>query len=257
MSSLFRLVQNEQMKIFSRVRTWVMLGCIVLSVVITALLIKYVVQAEMDHVLQFMSFSNHLISLVTIFAVIVAGDIVASEFTWGTIKLLLIRPVSRGKILWAKYVTVVLFIVMLLLLMLIASYFSGLLLFGVSGRVGEDASLSAILSVYGLKAVDILMTASMAFMISTVFRSSSLAIGLSIFLMLTSNTIIFALTQLKYEWAKYLLFTNTNLITYLSGGRPPFAGMTIGFSVSVLIVYWIVFYAVSWFIFTKRDVSGQ
>ena len=42
------------------------------------------------------------------------GDMVAGEFTWGTIKLLLIRPASRSKILLSKYLTTLLFAATLL-----------------------------------------------------------------------------------------------------------------------------------------------
>ena len=34
------------------------------------------------------------------------------------------------------------------------------------------------------------------------------------------------------------------------------AGMTLGFSLSVLAGYYIVFLALSWFVFTKRDVAA-
>ncbi|GCL74381.1 ABC transporter permease [Paenibacillus naphthalenovorans] len=256
MSSFVRLVQNEHMKIYTRLRTWVMLAILGLAVIAMGVLMKYVVEAGMDHVLQFMVFASSLASLVTIFTVIVAGDIVAAEFTWGTIKLLLIRPSSRGKILWSKYVTVLLFSVTLLLVMLIISYFTGLLLFGAGGIVAPDETISSILQRYGLKAVEIVMTGTLAFMISTVFRSSSLAIGLSIFLMFTSGTVVSVLAQLKYTWVKYLLFANTDLSPYVLGGNPLIPGMTLGFSVSMLVVYWIVFCAVSWLLFTKRDVAG-
>ncbi|MBP1156862.1 MULTISPECIES: ABC transporter permease [unclassified Paenibacillus] len=257
MSSFVRLVQNEHMKIYTRLRTWVMLAILALAVITMGVLMKYVLEAGMDHVLQFMVFASSLTSLVTIFTVIVAGDIVAAEFTWGTIKLLLIRPSSRGKILWSKYVTVLLFIVTLLLVLLIVSYFTGLLLFGVGGIVLPDETISSILKTYGLKSIQIVMTATLAFMISTVFRSSSLAIGLSIFLMLTSMPTMAVLVQLRYTWVKYVLFANTDLSPYVLGGNPLVPGMTLGFSVTVLLAYWIVFYAVSWLLFTKRDVAGS
>ena len=38
---------------------------------------------------------------------------------------------------------------------------------------------------YGLASIEMIMLATMAFMISSVFRNSSLAIGLSLFLMFT------------------------------------------------------------------------
>ncbi|MCP3775953.1 ABC transporter permease [Paenibacillus sp. MZ04-78.2] len=257
MSSVIRLIQNEQMKIYTRLRTWIMLAFVVLAVISMGVMMKYVLESEMNHVLQFMGLAAILTPLVTIFSVIVAGDSVASEFTWGTVKLLLIRPASRGKILLAKYISVLLFIVELLLIMLIISYFTGLVLFGVSGSVSPDGTMPVILQGYGIKAVEIMMTATLAFMISTVFRSSSLAIGLSIFLMFMSGPIVAVLVQLRYDWVKYLLFANTDLTPYLHGGKPVVPGMTLGFSLAVLAGYWIVFYAVSWLLFTKRDVAGS
>lgn len=47
--------------------------------------------------------------LVGIFAAIAAAEVVAGEFTWGTIKLLLIRPWTRTKVLASKLLAVLLF----------------------------------------------------------------------------------------------------------------------------------------------------
>jgi ABC-2 type transport system permease protein len=82
--------------------------------------------------------------------------------------------------------------------------------------------------------------------------------------MFSSSTLIFVLAEFKYTWVKYLLFANTDLSVYMtggmsddmSGGHPLVAGMTLGFSISILVAYWLVFYAVSWLLFTKRDIAG-
>ncbi|MCZ8523661.1 MULTISPECIES: ABC transporter permease [Paenibacillus] len=260
MSSLLSLVRNEQMKIYSRTRTWIMLGLLVFLVLAMGILMKYKLETvmPMSHALEFMSSAQMLASFITICTVIIAGDIVASEFSWGTVKLLLIRPASRGKILFSKYLSVLLFLLTMLLLLFIVSYFTGLILFGMGGAVAPDNSLPVLMRGYGLKAVDILMTATLAFMISSVFRSSSLAIGLSIFLMFTSGTAMVVLVSLRYTWAKYLLFANTNLSPYFEGGGAPLMeGMTLGFSLIMLVLYWLVFYGISWGVFTKRDVAGS
>ncbi|MCR8636854.1 ABC transporter permease [Paenibacillus radicis (ex Xue et al. 2023)] len=256
MSSFFRHVQNEQMKIYSRTRTWVMLGIVVLAVLSMALMMKYAMDLGVNHAFPFLGMSTSLTWLVFIFSVIIAGDSVASEFTWGTIKLLLIRPVTRAKILAAKYVSVFIFLITLLLVLFITSYFVGLLFFGLSGTITEQDALSNILRVYGLKWVDLLMSVTLAFMISAAFRSSSLAIGLSMLLMFTANGVVLLLASLRYTWAKYLLFANTDLSPYFMGGKPLVEGMTLGFSVSMLIAYWVLFYGAAWLLFTKRDVAG-
>ncbi|ULL14113.1 ABC transporter permease [Paenibacillus sp. H1-7] len=256
MSNFISLVQNEQMKIYSRVRTWVMFGIILLVVVAMASMLKYVIGSGLSHAFSFVAMSSSMSWLVFLFSVIVAGDIVASEFTWGTIKLLLIRPATRSKILAAKYISVVLFLVTLLLFLLIISYFVGLIFFGLSGSVSDQEAFPNIMQSYSIKFIDLLMYVTLAFMISAAFRSSSLAIGLSICLMFTANTIVLVLSQFKYSWVKYILFANTDLSPYLLGGQPPIPGMTLGFSVTMIVLYWILFYVVSWLLFTKRDVAG-
>jgi ABC-2 type transport system permease protein len=206
-----------------------------------------------------------VIMLVTLFAVITAGDIVSSEFTWGTIKLLLIRPANRTKILLSKYAATLLFALFLLaLLFLFAFLFNGILTgfsgftaphlsVNDSGELVTGSMLLQVLKEYGFGFIELLLTVTMAFMISTVFRSSSLAIGLSIFIMFTGQSIAGLLLQ--WEWGKLFLFANTDLSRFMEG-RPPRPDMTLGFSVSVLIGYFVVFNLLSWYIFKKRDVAA-
>ncbi|MEG1996112.1 MAG: ABC transporter permease [Oscillospiraceae bacterium] len=47
--------------------------------------------------------SISLISIISLIVIIVAGAMISSEFSGGTIKFLLINPISRGKILMSKY----------------------------------------------------------------------------------------------------------------------------------------------------------
>ena len=68
-------------------------------------------------------------SIAVLLTVIVAAGIVASEFTQGTIKMLLSRPVKRWKILTAKYVTVNLFGVLLMLIGFVVSVICAYILF--------------------------------------------------------------------------------------------------------------------------------
>ena len=60
------------------------------------------------------------------------------------------------------------------------------------------------------------MLATMAFMLSAVFRNSSLAVGFSIFLLVMGNTATVFLAA-KFEWTKYILFANTDLSQYMNG----------------------------------------
>ncbi len=78
----------------------------------------------------FVKDSSELILLAGLFTIIVSAGIVASEFNWGTIKLLLIRPINRSKILLSKYLTVLLFALLLLVSLFVYSAILGTILFG-------------------------------------------------------------------------------------------------------------------------------
>ncbi|WNR43925.1 ABC transporter permease [Paenibacillus roseipurpureus] len=206
-----------------------------------------------------------LVVVLTLFTVIIAGDMVASEFTWGTIKLLLIRPASRSKILLSKYVTTLMFSAAFLVLLFITALIVNGILYGfgrlglphltvnAAGEVKEASMLFHVLATYGLKLVELVMIVTLAFMISTVFRSASLAIGLSIFIMFAGNVI--TLLFLRYSWGKYFLFANTDLTQYLED-QPLAEGMTMGFSITVLLFYFLLFNVLSWEIFRRRDIAA-
>jgi ABC-2 type transport system permease protein len=206
-----------------------------------------------------------VVTFVGLFAIIVAAGIVASEFSWGTIKLLLIRPISRTKILLSKYLTVLLFGASMLVILFIFSVLLGLILFGVgdqsphltyvSGEVQEQSIVVYLIKTYLLKTIDVLMMATMAFMISAVFRSSSLAIGISLFLLFMGANAT-ALVAMKFDWAKYSLFANTDLTQYTGEMQPLVEGMTMSFSIIMLLIYFAIFLFLAFFVFNKRDVAA-
>jgi len=210
--------------------------------------------------------NQELLSIVSLITIIVAAGIVANEFRWGTIKLLLIRPITRTKILASKYIAVLVFALFTLLFVLLFSLIIGALFFGLeginpsivleqeNGYVYVNAMMQ-IVSGYGYGMINLIMMTTFAFMISTVFRNSSLAIGTAIFLMMAGNTIVTIF--MEKSWAKYILFANTDLSQYANGKEPWIEGTSLGFSISMLIVYFIVFQLLSWFFFNKRDVAGQ
>lgn len=209
--------------------------------------------------------SASMVVLITLFTVIVAGDSLAGEFSTGTIKLLLIRPMNRLKVLISKYIAMLKFGILLLIILFVVSLlFNGLLYnfqhmdlklveVNSTGQVIERNMFANLWQSYLLNCVSTIMFVTMAFMISSAFRSSALAIGFSIFA-LFAGFLVNEILQ-RYSWSKYVLFPNLDLSQYLSG-RPYQEGMTMGFSITVLAVYFIIFNLVSWLVFTRRDVAS-
>lgn len=210
--------------------------------------------------------SASLIILVTILTVIIAADMIAAEFSWGTIKLLLVGPASRTKVMLAKYIATMIFALLLLLVSFVVTFgigavlegFNGLslphLTVGADGVVQEGSMIVNSLQKYGYGVVSLLMYVTMAFMISAAFRSSSMAIAFSLLFMLVGNTLSGILSG--YHWVKYLLFSNIDLTQYLEGAHPLRPEMTLGFSIGMLAAYYIVFQLIAWLLFTRRDVAA-
>ncbi|WEG12365.1 ABC transporter permease [Pullulanibacillus sp. KACC 23026] len=205
-----------------------------------------------------------LIEMVILFTIIIASDVVAGEYSSGTMKLLLIRPYSRSKILISKYMAVLLYAISLLLLLVICSYTTNALFYGTGGaqvtdlffnQQGEIVQKNVFmqdLKMYGLSIFPIMSYVTIAFAVSTILRNSTLAVGLSLFIMIVGNSMIEATA--KISWLKYLPFANSDVSLYIFH-LPARPEMTLGFSISVLLVYIISLMTASWVVFTNRDVA--
>lgn len=204
-----------------------------------------------------------LLSIITIMAVVVAGGIVSNEFVWGTIKLLLIRPISRSKILLSKYLASLSFALLLVIVLLGTSFITNGFLYGFNntinpylyidtrGEVSEMSMVVNVLQTYLLKSAEIIIFLTFAFMLSVVFRSNALAIGVTMLLLILGPQLTSMFVQ--QAWSKYVLFANTDL-TVINMGSNPY-GVALPFSLTVLGSYLILFITISWVTFQKRDIT--
>lgn len=251
------LIQNEIMKINSRKQSLFFLYfCIVF---IAGIGIANWLFPELSVSATYLQFAGSLASFVavflTLFAIALGAQLMTDEYRDGTIKQLLVRPVSRGAIVLSKYAAACIVIVCIMLILCAAGVVTDWVLFGFD-RSGPLTVWTVVrLYLYGVPEAMFMMT--LAFFIGTVFRSSSLAITVSAFLYAIGP----ALSSLLPErWgAKYVVFNNLTLAVYdpnplVSGGsEAPFPGMTFGFSVSMIVVYTIFLLLVQVFLFKKIE----
>lgn len=208
--------------------------------------------------------STSLVTVVALLAIVIAGGIVSSEFSQGTVKFLLINPVKRWKILMSKYFTVItvgyimlciLFVVMIPItgLMLGFDGFSTPYIYVSGGDVKEMPTLLYAAEQYLMKSVEMVVMSTLAFAISSLVRSTALAIGVSVFTMCIGSTVTQLLGQFGQDWARFLVFANTDLASISKGGSI-FAQHSLTFAVGVLIAHMVVFLLTAWDGFTKRSV---
>jgi len=206
-------------------------------------------------------------SLVTLFVVVVGSANVAAEFSDGTIKQLLIRPHHRWRILLSKYIAVIIYALLLVLTLIVSGYIIGLILFGsgdfnmkifeitLEGRkVAEVGTQFMLKMLYFIPSLLIIMT--IAFMLSTLFKSQALAVGIGIFVLFFSSTIggIILMLADKYTWAKFLIFPHLDLTVYALQDRI-LEDITMPVSLAILAVYYAIFMMLTFFFFQKRDIS--
>ncbi|MBL0389298.1 ABC transporter permease [Tumebacillus sp. ITR2] len=207
------------------------------------------------------------LGLATIVVIVIAGDIVSSEFQWGTVKLLLIRPVTRTKIYFAKYAAVLLFGLFLVAVMFVGSWLAGAAMFGFAGlsepylpnvpledmTPGNLSVAQDLLFTYLSALLYLWVVSTIAFMFSAASRSSVL--GITLTMVVTAVGEVIAKSMPYFSGMKFWLFTNTGLLQYVEG-VPPIPGMTLGFSLGVIAVYVLLCHAVGWLFFTKSDVTA-
>ena len=209
--------------------------------------------------------------LLHLLAIVFAADVVSSEFSQGTIKLLLTRPISRARVLASKLAALLLAIGLTVLVGGCVAYLFGGLAYGYKGwgapiltgfrQTGGTFDASAVrsvplwqdaIAVFGLAWFAAAVVAVIGFLASVLLRSTAASMG-TMFAALILGTI---LPRLAPTWAvqKYLFPTTLPLPDYYSGSPPPIPGMTIEFSVLMLALWGIGAGVVAFVVFVRRDV---
>ncbi len=203
--------------------------------------------------------------------VIIAGTIVSEEFNKGTIKLLLVRPYKRTKILIAKFLTCMIMLVISIISLAIIQTIVGGIIYGFesygekiimynfnSNSIEKIATIRYLImnAIAMLPQYILLMT--LAFAISTVLTNTPMAIALPI-LGIFGSEIINALLYTNFEKAKFLLYfvtPNWDLSMYAFGKLPMFEGLTLGFSISICVIYFAILLGMSILTFKNRDIKN-
>ncbi|MNZ71317.1 ABC-2 family transporter protein [compost metagenome] len=202
---------------------------------------------------------------------IIAVDLVSSERSMGTIKLLLTRPVSRFRILLSKYIALVLSVSLILFIFGMLSYLISAMMFGNQGwsapvltgfsvqggelniaNVRLVTQWQYIVQQYGLAWFISLVVGTLSFMLSILMRSSAAGMG-TMLACLIAGAILSNMVS-SWESAKYLFVVNLGLMDYMAGTAPPIEGMTLGFSLAVLAAWMAGALAVSFLVFTRKDI---
>ena len=213
-------------------------------------------------------FDNYGIFAIAII-IMIAGTIMSEEFNKGTIKLLLVKPYSRTKILLSKFITVMLMIIFVVLIMGIMQLLVGGVVFGfdsLSAPVVEynfnTNSLQEInvfvyfLTQFLAQLPIFILLATLAFALGTIFTNSALAITISLLGYIAANIINQLAISYNIKFLEYFVTMNWDLSQYLFGNLPNMEGMTMTFSIITCIAYFLIMIISTWIIFKKKNIKN-
>ena len=218
---------------------------------------KAIMSTEMINILM-----TVILTLVGIFTMVTAASIVSNEFGTGTIKMLLTRPASRWKILLSKLIATLLYGLAIFAVSSLVAIIGSYLLFNsgeafnlyvVEGQVVKEVIETNLLKMIVLNLASNFMTILFAFMLGTLFGSSTLAVSLSLIILFAGSIITVFL--LDYDFTKFIWIAN-DLAQFTDESAVLIPDLTLGFAIVVNIVYAIIFLGVSFIYFMRRDVTA-
>lgn len=209
------------------------------------------------------------IAIIVMVVVIVAGVSISEEFNKGTVKLLLVRPYSRTKILISKLIAVFITMLVTTVAILLLQFIIGGIVYGfgtyMMNVVQFDFTTNSIITlnifaylglIFICKLPIFILIGTLAFALSTLFLNSPLAVALPILGYMGSDVINMIAISYKWDWVKYFVTPNWDLSQYLFGGTPMFSGISIEFSITICAIYFVIMLAASIISFKKRNIKN-
>lgn len=198
-----------------------------------------------------------------------AGSIVSTEFDKGTIKLLLIRPYSRNKILLSKYIVSMFMIIFAILSAFIMQLIVGGIFFGFSSLnipvVIYNFVQNKVIHINLFKYIfdnvlavlpEFILLATLAFAISTITNVSTLGVALPIVGVGAADIINLIAINRNIIPLKYFVTLNWNFTNYLYGGVNSFPTLSIPFSILICTIYFLIMIITAFIVFNKRNIKN-
>ncbi len=223
----------------------------------------------LNHALGALAFMSafFLVVVVSIFA----GESVAGEANWGTLRYLLIRPVSRGRLLASKLVVVFALALGATIAIVVSGLASGTLAFGWGGAVtpfGPALSIGESFVRLGLATLSVTWSLAaviaFAFLLSVITDSPGGAITGGFGLMIVS-TILDGLSSLDYlhpglpthywgAWSRLFLEVPAGAGVLFGGTLPDTSLKPMAQDALVQLVYAAIFVSAAAWWFRRKDI---
>lgn len=294
---MWKLLKIELFKIFKRPRTYIAFGAVAAIVFLFQMGLKFDGKSYLDLILNniddsfdfddefktrllngyFVGFAvlNILLIQMPLLVALIAGDSIAGEANMGTLRLALVRPVSRTRYMLVKFLASFIYTIILLLWMAVLALFGSMLIFGVndmtifrSGGIEIIKSSDVLwryIAAFGYATVALTTVAALAFLLS-VFAENAIGPIVATMSIVIVFTILSEMNIPVYDKTiKPYLFT-THMVAWKGFFyvKATEEGVTINGSVanlaavlrslSILIIYIAGFVTAAIWIFRRKDI---
>jgi len=273
------LIRAELYKIFCKPRTYI--GFAAITVLVPLIQIALFVDGEtyiefsLQNLKEAFDFQGQLLNgylasyiiLATLYVhipflvALVAGDLLAGEATGGTLRILLTRPVSRTRLIFAKFISGRMCISALILWMAAASLILGIAIMGTGDLVvikntvyifSEDDVLWRLIAAFGFGLFAMWCVGALSFMFSA-FASNSIGPIILTMTVIISFIVISAIDLSLFRYIKPFLFTN-----YMGSWKlffeTPLDMNAIMISIGVLVLHTVIFLGIALWHFKRKDI---
>ncbi|HEY2271423.1 MAG TPA: ABC transporter permease [Jatrophihabitantaceae bacterium] len=204
---------------------------------------------------EFASVGFLLVVMVSLFC----GDTVASEASWASLRYLLAQPVPRARLLRQKFLVAAVLSAAVNLLLPVWAYVVGGLFFGwaparspVGGSFDTLASWQRLLIIVVYVCGQMLVVASLAFLLSVSVDNPLGAVGGAVLLVVVSNILdqITALDPYRHYLPTHFQYAWTDALNSPINWDDMLRGTGLAF------IYAAIFLAVAWLRFDRKDVTS-
>ena len=293
---MWKLLQIELYKIFRRPRTYIAFGAVAAIVILFQVGMKYDGKSYLDLILNnidsfefseefksrllngyFICFAilGILLIQMPLLVALIAGDAIAGEANMGTLRLALVRPVSRTQYMLVKFLASSIYTLILLVWLALLALFGSLLIFGSNqmiifraGGIEQIESFDIMwryFAAFGFAAIALITVAALSFLLS-VFAENSvgpIVATMSIVIVLTilseMNIPIYDKTVKPYlftthmvAWKGFFYVKATPDGTTINGSISNLPAILK--STGILLLYITGFVTAAIWVFRKKDI---
>ena len=199
----------------------------------------------------------------------IAGGMISDEFSKGTIKLLLVRPYSRNKILFSKLIVCFLMLIFIIAFTAGSQFVIGGIIHGFDSttvpaviynyntRQIETMNIAIYICITSIAKLPIyILLMTLAFACSTIFVNTAVSIVIPLLGYMGAAIINQLALLYDIKILRYFVTPNWDLSQYLFGGLSNFEGLTMPFSIIVCLVYLLIMIVTSFIVFKKRNIKN-